>query len=192
MLHTMGFPEPEIFGFLYVYPNRTAALGVFVSPWMDTPVRTTYRYLQHWMMHPYIWRHLKGGKLLSWGAKSLQESGVEGEPFLVGDGYARIGEGAGTTDVLANAGVDEAWGSGAMLAEGVLKLLREGKPSVSTRLWSTWPVYTESLGLTGNFDYMEFVAEYAPFSQLDLENLARAAELYEMGSMIKVDLQNRF
>lgn len=80
-----------------------------------------------------------------------------------------------------------------MMRENKLRrLLREGKPSVSTRLWSTWPVYTESLGLTGNFDYMEFVAEYAPFSQLDLENLARAAELYEMGSMIKVDLQNRF
>ena len=127
VIHTLGFPEPEIFGFCYILPNRTATLGIFVAPWQDTPVRTTYRYLQHWMQHPYIWRHLKGGKLLSWGAKSLQESGVEGEPFLVGDGYARIGEGSGTTDVLANAGVDEAWGSGAMLAEGVLKLLREGK-----------------------------------------------------------------
>jgi len=72
------------------------------------------------------------------------------------------------------------------------RLLREGKTSVSTRLWSTWPLYTESIGATGNFDYMEFVAEYAPFSQADLENLARAAELYEMGSMIKVDFQNRF
>ena len=72
------------------------------------------------------------------------------------------------------------------------RILREGKTSVSTRLWSTWPLYTESVGATGNFDYVEFVAEYAPFTQMDLENLARAAELYEMGSMIKVDLQNRF
>ena len=80
-----------------------------------------------------------------------------------------------------------------MMRENKLRrLLNEGKPSVSTRMWSTWPVYTEALGLTGNFDYMEFVAEYAPFSQADLENLARAAELYEMGSMIKLDLQNRF
>jgi len=80
-----------------------------------------------------------------------------------------------------------------MMRENKLRrILNEGRTSVSTRLWSTWPVYTESLGLTGNFDYMEFVAEYAPFSQADLENMARAAELYEMGSMIKVDLQNRF
>lgn len=80
-----------------------------------------------------------------------------------------------------------------MMKENKLRrILSQGKTSVSTRLWSTWPLYTESVGATGNFDYMEFVAEYAPFTQSDLENLARAAELYEMGSMIKVDFQNRF
>lgn len=127
VIHTLGFPEPEIFGFFYVGPNRTASMGIFVSPWMDTPVRTTYRYLQHWMMHPYIWREIEGGTLLSWGAKSLLESGIEGEPILAGDGFARIGEGSGTTDCLANSGVDEAWESGVMLAEYVLKCLDEGK-----------------------------------------------------------------
>ena len=80
-----------------------------------------------------------------------------------------------------------------MMKENKLRrILRQGRTSVATRLWSTWPLYTESLGATGNFDYMEFVAEYAPFTQADLENMARAAELYEMGSMIKVDFQNRF
>jgi RNase P/RNase MRP subunit POP5 len=44
---------------------------------------------------------------------------------------------------------------------------------------------------TGNFDYFEFLAEYSPFTQLDLENLVRAAELHGIGSMIKVDFQNR-
>lgn len=71
------------------------------------------------------------------------------------------------------------------------KLLQEGKPSTSTRLWSAWPFYTEVVGATGNFDYIEFVAEYSPFTQYDLENMARAAELHNMGSMIKVDFMNR-
>jgi len=71
------------------------------------------------------------------------------------------------------------------------KLLQEGKPSTSTRMWSTWPFYTEVVGATGNFDYVEFVAEYSPFTQYDLENMARAAELHNMGTMIKVDFQNR-
>lgn len=124
VIHTLGFPEPEIFGFMYVYPDRTASLGIFVPSWMDNPVRTSYRYLQHWMQHPYIWRHLEGGTLRSWGAKSLQESGVRGEPHLVGNGFARIGEGSGTTNVLTNSGVDEAWRSGVLLAEGVIEMLQ--------------------------------------------------------------------
>ena len=61
----------------------------------------------------------------------------------------------------------------------------------STRVWSTWPFYTEAIGATGNFDYIEYVGEYSPYTTLDLENIARAAELHGMGSMMKVDFQNR-
>ena len=128
VFHTIGYPEPEIFGFLYIYPDSVASLGIFVPSWFDSPVRNTYRYLQHWMMHPYVWRYLEGGSLRSWGAKTLQESGRRGEPRLVGDGYARIGEGSGSTNVLTGSGVDEAWTTGVLLAEGVLELLGNDEP----------------------------------------------------------------
>lgn len=134
VIHTLGFPEPEIFGFLYVYPDRLASLGIFVPSWFDSPVRTSYRYLQHWMKHPYLWKHLEGGVLKSWGAKSLQESGKRGEPFLAGDGFARIGEGSGSTNVLTGSGVDEAWATGTMLAEGVIDLVKEKKPFTQKNL----------------------------------------------------------
>jgi electron-transferring-flavoprotein dehydrogenase len=138
VLHTFGFPEPEIFGFLYVHPDSIASLGIFVPSWFDTPVRTSYRYLQHWMLHPYLWRHLQGSKLRSWGAKTLGESGRRGEPHLAGDGYVRIGEGSGTTNVLTGSGVDEAWTSGAQLAESVLELLKSGKPFTKGNLEDTY------------------------------------------------------
>jgi electron-transferring-flavoprotein dehydrogenase len=128
VLHTFGFPEPEMFGFVYVHPGNVASVGIFVPSWFDCPTRTAYRYLQHYIQHPYLWRYLEGGKLRSWGAKSLQESGKRGEPFLAGDGYARIGESSGSTNVLTGSGVDEAWTTGTLLAEGVLELLQAGKP----------------------------------------------------------------
>ena len=128
VLHTFGYPEPEIFGFLYVHPDRVASLGIFVPSWFDSPARTAYRYLQHWMLHPYLWRYLKGGKLRSWGAKTLGESGQQGEPCLTGDGFARIGEGSGTTNVLTGSGVDEAWATGTQLAEAVFELLKAKQP----------------------------------------------------------------
>ena len=70
-------------------------------------------------------------------------------------------------------------------------IINEGKSSVSTRLWSTWAFFYEALASTGKYDYAEFVAEYSPFSQYDLENMCRASELYGMGTMIKLDFQNR-
>ncbi|MGE4284815.1 MAG: HpcH/HpaI aldolase/citrate lyase family protein [Clostridia bacterium] len=70
-------------------------------------------------------------------------------------------------------------------------ILDNNLPTVGTRVLSTWPVITEALASTGNFDYIQFVAEYAPFNQYDLENLCRAAELNDMSTMIKVDFQNR-
>lgn len=134
VLHTFGYPEPEIFGFFYVHPERVASLGIFVPSWFDSPVRTAYRYLQHWMLHPYLWRYLKGGKLRSWGAKTLAESGRRAEPFLVGDGFVRIGENSGSTNVLTGSGVDEAWATGVQLAEAVLELLRAKKPFTKENL----------------------------------------------------------
>ena len=136
--HTLGFPEPEIFGFLYVHPDRLASVGIFVPSWLGDPARTVYRYLQHYIQHPLLWQHLKNGTLRSWGAKSLEESGKHGEPYLAGDGFARIGEGSGSTNMLTGSGVDEAWTTGVQLGEAVLELLRAGKPFTEENLAATY------------------------------------------------------
>jgi len=136
--HTFGYPEPEIFGFLYVHPDRLVSVGIFIPSWMGDPARTCYRYLQHYIQHPALWRYLKDGTLRSWGAKSLEESGRRGEPFLVGNGYARIGEGSGSTNMLTGSGVDEAWTTGAQLAESAIELLRAGRPFTEENLAETY------------------------------------------------------
>src|ERR1700693_4267011 len=64
------------------------------------------------------------------------------------------------------------------LAENRLRnLLREGKPTFGTRVQSSWPTLTEIVGRSQNFDYVEFLAEYAPYDLYALDNLARAIEL---------------
>ncbi len=138
VFHTFGYPEPEIFGFFYVHPGRVASVGIFVPSWFASPVRTSYRYLQHYIQHPALWRYLRGGRMRSWGAKSLQESGKRGEPWLAGNGYARIGEGSGSTNVLTGSGVDEAWTTGVQLAEAVLELWKEKKPFSRENLEATY------------------------------------------------------
>ena len=134
VIHTFGYPEPEIFGFLYVHPGNVASVGIFVPSWMQDPAHSPYRYLQYFMLHPYIWQHLEGGRLRSWGAKTLNESGRRAEPLLTGAGWARIGEGSGSTNVLSGSGVDEAWTTGVQLGEGILELLQAGKPLTKENL----------------------------------------------------------
>ena len=153
--HTFGFPEPEIFGFLYVHPDRLASVGIFVPSWLGDAERTAYRYLQHYIQHPLLWQHLKSGTLRSWGAKSLEESGKHGEPFLTGHGFARIGEGSGSTNMLTNSGVDEAWTTGAQLGEAVLELLREGQEFTQQNLVRTYEARRRASWVQSGVDQAE-------------------------------------
>ncbi len=71
------------------------------------------------------------------------------------------------------------------------KLLNSGKSSIGTRVNCTWPSVVETLGHTGMFDYVEFLAEYSPFDLYALDNFCRAVELFDMSAMIKIDQEPR-
>lgn len=66
-------------------------------------------------------------------------------------------------------------------------LLKAGEPTLGTHLLSTWPTLVELIGHTGQFDYVELTAEYAPFNLYDLDNLGRALELAGLAGMLKVE-----
>jgi 2-keto-3-deoxy-L-rhamnonate aldolase RhmA len=66
--------------------------------------------------------------------------------------------------------------------------LEAGLPTLGTHVLSSWPTLVELVGAAGgHYDYVEFVAEYAPFSLHDLDNLGRALELAGVAGMIKVE-----
>jgi 4-hydroxy-2-oxoheptanedioate aldolase len=70
-------------------------------------------------------------------------------------------------------------------------LLRErlnaGKATVGTHILSAWPTLVELIGHSKQYDYVEFTAEYAPFTMHDLDNLGRSFELMNMAGMIKIE-----
>src|SRR5690348_1163922 len=70
-------------------------------------------------------------------------------------------------------------------------LLRErlnaGQPTVGTHILSCWPTLVELIGHAGQYDYVEFAAEYAPFDMHDLDNLGRAVEVANLGGMIEIE-----
>jgi hypothetical protein len=70
-------------------------------------------------------------------------------------------------------------------------LLDADTPTLGTRIHSVWPGIVEVIGHTRMFDYVEFLGEYAPFDLHDLDGLCRAADLYDLGAIIKVDQEPR-
>ena len=66
--------------------------------------------------------------------------------------------------------------------------LNAGGPTIGTHLICAWPGLVEVIGHTGVFDYIEYVAEYSPFSLDQLEHWGRTIELFpNMSSMIKIE-----
>src|SRR3712207_7127436 len=56
--------------------------------------------------------------------------------------------------------------------------LFRSKPTLGTRLQSSWPTVTEIVGRSQKYDYVEFLAEYAPYDLYALDNLGRTIELF--------------
>ena len=65
--------------------------------------------------------------------------------------------------------------------------LDAGQPTLGTHILSAWPTLVELVGQAGNYDYVEFTAEYSPFTMHDLDNLGRALELAGLVGMIKAE-----
>jgi 4-hydroxy-2-oxoheptanedioate aldolase len=71
------------------------------------------------------------------------------------------------------------------------QLLNEGRSTVGTHVMTTSPDVLEMICKTGLIDYVEFVAEYGPYSLDSLDHFGRVLELYDVSGMVKVDRENR-
>jgi 4-hydroxy-2-oxoheptanedioate aldolase len=72
------------------------------------------------------------------------------------------------------------------------ELLKADKPTLGTHLHISWASIVELVGHSGMFDYVEFVAEYAPYDLYALENLGRAVDLFpHLSAMMKIEQEPR-
>ena len=72
------------------------------------------------------------------------------------------------------------------------ELLNAGKPTLGTRMVTLSPQIVEIIGHSGAFDYIQLDGEYAAWGLPEMENFARAVELFpNMSSMMKVEQEPR-
>lgn len=129
VMHTAGYPlDRNTYGgsFLYHLENNQVAIGFVVGLDYKNPYLSPYDEFQRYKSHPIIRRVLEGGKRISYGARAMNEGGVQSLPKFIFPGGALIGCDAGFLNMPRVKGSHTAMKSGMMAAEAAFARVMEG------------------------------------------------------------------
>ena len=127
--HSFGWPlDAKTYGgtFLYHLEEDQVAVGMVIALDYKNPHLSPFDEFQRVKTHPAIARHLKGGKRIAYGARAINEGGLQAIPKLTFPGGALIGCSAGFLNVPKVKGSHNAMKSGMLAAEAAFESLREG------------------------------------------------------------------
>ncbi|MBO46903.1 MAG: electron transfer flavoprotein-ubiquinone oxidoreductase [Planctomycetes bacterium] len=135
VLHTGGWPLPRACyggGWIYGLPDNKLSIGFVVGMDHGDASFDYHAAMQKWKTHPALSELLKGGKLQSYGAKTVPEGGLHSMPPLFGDGFLHIGDSAGFLNAQRLKGLHLAVKSGALAASAASLALSENDYSADS------------------------------------------------------------
>ncbi len=128
VLHTLGWPlknDTGGGGFIYHLEDNKIALGFVVHLNYQNPYLSPFEEFQRFKTHPAIKPLLENAQRLSYGARTINEGGLQSLPELIFPGGALIGCTAGFVNVPRIKGSHNAMKSGMLAAEAVFESLAE-------------------------------------------------------------------
>ena len=128
VIHTMGYPlKSETFGggFIYGMANNMVSIGFVVGLDYRDPFLDPHNEFQKFKLHPRVQQILKGGKVHSYGAKSIPEGGWYSIPKLYANGMLLIGDSASFLNGQRLKGIHLAMKSGMLAAETISEALEK-------------------------------------------------------------------
>ena len=131
IVHTVGWPlDFETYGgsFLYHLENNQVAVGFVVGLDYKNPYLSPFEEFQRFKTHPAIRPIFEGGRRIAYGARAINEGGLQSIPDLVVPGAAIIGCSAGFLNVPKIKGSHTAMKSGMLLAEAAFDALATDGP----------------------------------------------------------------
>ncbi|MEE8505232.1 MAG: electron transfer flavoprotein-ubiquinone oxidoreductase [Kiloniellales bacterium] len=129
VLHTAGWPmDAKTWGgsFIYHLEDNQAAVGFVIGLDYQNPHLSPFDEFQRFKTHPAIRPMLEGGKRIAYGARALNEGGVQAIPKLVFPGGLLVGCAAGFLNVPKIKGSHNAMKTGMLAAESVFEALSSG------------------------------------------------------------------
>ena len=128
VLHTIGWPAPTdtwCGSFMYHLEGdeHRVLFGVVVGLDYSNPYLSPYQTFQQLKLHPAIRQVLEGGECLSYGARVINEGGLQAVPKLTFPGGMLIGCSAGFLNVPKIKGTHTAMKSGMLAADTIMHAL---------------------------------------------------------------------
>ncbi len=130
VLHSQGWPLDSRTGggsFVYHFGDDLVSAGFVVHLNYENPHLSPYDEFQRFKTHPAIRDTFAGGKRLAYGARAINEGGLQSVPKLVFPGGALIGCAAGFVNLPRIKGSHNAMKTGMLGAEAAFAALHEGR-----------------------------------------------------------------
>jgi electron-transferring-flavoprotein dehydrogenase len=129
VIHTQGWPldsKTAGGGFIYHLENNQVAVGFVVALDYENPYLSPFEEMQRFKTHPAIAPMFEGGRRIAYGARAINEGGLQSIPKLIFPGGALIGCAAGFVNVPRIKGSHNAMKTGMLAAEAVFEALSRG------------------------------------------------------------------
>jgi electron-transferring-flavoprotein dehydrogenase len=143
--HSVGWPlNSHTYGGSFVYhaDMNQIALGLVVGLDYKNPYLDPYQELQRFKTHPAMRKLLQGAKRIAYGARALNEGGIQSLPKLTFAGGALIGDAAGFMNVPKIKGIHTSMKSAMTAAEAIFPHLQNDTitecSDYQTSLEQTW------------------------------------------------------
>jgi electron-transferring-flavoprotein dehydrogenase len=173
--HSLGYPlSRHVYGggWMYHFGDSLVSIGLVVGLDYANPWISPYGEFQKMKLHPMYRSVLDGGKCIAYGARALNEGGLQSIPKCTFPGGALIGDAAGFLNVPKIKGTHTSMKSGMLAAEATFAALRNAPDHAGIalheyedKLRSSWiwteltevrnmrPSFHNPLGLYGGIMY---------------------------------------
>lgn len=131
VVHTAGWPmDSGTYGgsFLYHLENNMVSVGYVVGLDYKNPFLSPYEEFQRFKTHPKIRGTFEGGRRVAYGARAINEGGLQSLPKMSFPGGLLIGCDAGTVNMPKIKGSHTAMKTGMIAAELAFEALTGGAP----------------------------------------------------------------
>ncbi|MBV8469728.1 MAG: electron transfer flavoprotein-ubiquinone oxidoreductase [Burkholderiaceae bacterium] len=130
VVHTAGWPLTDNSfggGFLYHLEGNKVTLGYVLGLNYENPWMSPFEEMQRWKTHPSIRKHIEGGKRIGYGARAINNGGLQSLPKQVFPGGALVGCDAGYLNASRIKGSHAAIKTGMLAAEAAFEAVTAGR-----------------------------------------------------------------